>query len=458
METTATTWLEQAREQQQASLSSLLPPRSIDYFSDERHAEAAARVRIIGPEDLSPDQRGPFDRILQWAHRPDKPVLSLGGYAGTGKTTLVSTVADVLCRQRGLQVAFLTPTAKASSVLMRKLGKLAYAATFIGTVHSFMYVPILDQNEELIAWGRRYFERVEYPDGSVSYMAKGKTDVPRLNLIVVDEASMVNGEMEADILAFGIPVLAVGDHGQLPPVQGQSSWMTSPDIRLERIHRQAADNPILALATFVREEGRMPPGVQDFGIPYFHSLNAMEGALCDAYLRRGQHEVAMITYTNRLRAQLNLAVHRELLDSDDPCKGTQVICLKNDRPMINGMRGTIVSDVEHKHIWGVGRVEFPDEGLIYEGPFLRKQFGLAKVPKNLDVASELLGRRVDKLEQLGVLLDYGYALTCHKAQGSQFQEVFVVLEGGRRPNDYARWLYTAITRASDQLSFCETWS
>jgi hypothetical protein len=396
-------------------------------------------------------------RCIQVAH-PSHCYLAGYEMVVTHNTTLTSTVANVLCNEMGRQVAFLTPTAKAGSVLQRKLAPLNIPTAFCGTVHSFMYTPILDEKEELVGWGRRFFERIKEADGTVSYIAKGKkSDLPKLHLIIVDEASMVNGEMEDDILAFGIPVLAVGDHGQLPPVQGISTWMQDPDIRLEKIHRQAEDNPILAVATFVRERGYLPPGIENFGIPYFRSLGSMESALLNAYEARGQHEVALICYTNRLRADLNIAVHRELFGDRHPTRGSQVICLKNDRPLINGMRGHIVSDVEQRDIWSIARVSFPDANLIYDGPFLSAQFGVAKVPKNLDVAEDLVGRRVRKLEELGAFFDYGYAMTAHKAQGSQFQEVFVVLEGGRRPNDYPRWLYTAITRASERLSFCETW-
>lgn len=435
----------------------LLPPSEFRFLGVQEGATAPARAFL--PDDLSADQLDAYNRVLRWYEKVGTGVLSLGGYAGTGKTTLVSTIAQELCIERGKAVAFLTPTAKAASVLRRKLAPLGLSIdkTYIGTVHSFMYAPMLDAKQELVGWSRRYFEKIEGEDGQVTYRCKNADDIPQVDLIIVDESSMVNEDMEDDIKAFGLPVLAVGDHGQLPPVQGRSSWMTEPNIRLERIHRQAENNPILALATYVRETGLLPKDVESFGIPYYRKLQAMAEPLKVAYGLRGEHEVAMVCFTNRLRAELNIEVHRELYKSDVPTNGSQVICLKNSKQLINGMRGFIRSDVKKKHIWSIARVQFPDEGFEYRGPFLTSQFGEAKIPKNIDVASELVGMKLTKMDQLGALFDFGYALTCHKAQGSQFQEVFVVLESGRRPQDYARWLYTAITRASEQLSFCETW-
>lgn len=436
-------------------LPDCLPEVRIRHLSPEE--DGAGAVKLLAPKDLSPDQRLVYDQALAWVKSRRPSVLAIGGYAGTGKTTLVATIAHELCIKRRKAVAFLTPTAKAASVLRRKLAPLQLPTTYVGTVHSFMYSPVLDQYEGLAGWKRRYFTRTENDDGSYSYECKDSEDMPRVDLIIVDEASMVSEEMELDILQFKVPVLAVGDHGQLPPVQGTSSWMTKPDLRLEKIHRQAEDNPILALATYVREEGGLPRNVSDFGIPFYRGLYALGDPLEDAYDRRGHHEVALICYTNRLRARLNMEVHRSLHDGHaEPGKGSQVICLKNNSPLVNGMRGVLVSHVEKRDIWYVGDVHFPDENYIYSGPFLQRQFGEAKAPKDTNAASELVGRPIDRMKDLGALFDFGYAMTCHKAQGSQFEEVVVVLEHGRRPQDYARWLYTAITRASEKLSFCET--
>ena len=77
-------------------------------------------------------------------------------------------------------------------------------------------------------------------------------------LIIVDEASMVDDMMIRDLRSFGVPILAVGDHGQLPPVGGVGSLMKNPNLRLEQIHRQAEGNPIIALSKMMREEGRLP--------------------------------------------------------------------------------------------------------------------------------------------------------------------------------------------------------
>jgi exodeoxyribonuclease V len=440
----------------EAETSTALPPNTIHYLDEEDRP--TSHTRLFTPSDLSPDQKSAFDRIMAWVKAPGaQKVMSLGGYAGTGKTTLLSTITHEICNVQKKAVALLTPTAKAASVLRRKIAPLhLIPAPFCGTVHAFQYSPITGDHEELTGWARRYFQKFEDENGNVTYQAKGKGDRPRVNLLIVDECSMVNREMEEDILAFGVPVLAVGDHGQLPPVQGKSTWMTEPTIRLERIHRQAEDNPILALATYVREEGRLPPGLDNFGIPYYRSLKEAELPLLRAYDTYGQHDVMMLCFTNRLRARINQGVHKRLFGTDQPTRGSQIICLKNTHDLINGMRGFLRTAPTVRDIWHLGEVHFPDEHFVYDGPFLRAQFGQAKPPKNTQVAAQLIGRPIEKLDQLGALFDYGYAMTVHKAQGSSAKEVFVVLENGRRPNDYARWLYTALTRASEKLSFVET--
>jgi exodeoxyribonuclease-5 len=433
-------------------LSTALPESYTEFLPAVENASPAAKVLL--PEDLSDDQNKAFKQILSWYTSKTTRVFSLGGYAGTGKTSILALIAHTLCVEQKKQVAFLAPTAKAASVLRRKLDALRMSATYVGTIHGMLYSPVLDHKEELIGWSRRYFTKRVLPSGEIEFIAK-IGDIPKLHLIVVDEASMVDENLENDILALGVPVLAVGDHGQLAPVQGKSTWMTWPNAKLEKIHRQAADSPVLALATFVREEGYLPPSLQTFGIPYFRELFELEEPLQADYKQYGLHEVAMVCYTNQMRGRLNASVNRHLFGADEPVPGSQIMVLKNRTPLINGQRGFVTKILKKKDIWHVASVYFPDENFNFVGPLLSSQFGLPKAPKNLEEASRQVGRTVDKMENLGVIADYGYAATCHKYQGSSAKSVFVVLEKGRRPNEYVRWLYTAITRAVDKVSFVE---
>ena len=442
-------------------MSLSLPPVSYRWLPKEQNRNKTHKR--IDVHQLSDDQTKAFDQVLKWSTSRSTKVYSVGGYAGTGKSTLTAVLAEELVLNKRKAVAFLTPTAKAACVLRNKLSTSQLPSdVYIGTVHGFMYIPVTDARGELLGWKRRYFEK----QGD-TYVCRQDAQVPKLDLIVVDESSMVNEAMEEDILSFGVPVLAVGDHGQLPPVIGRSTWMRSPTVRLEKIHRQAADNPVLALATYVRENGGLPKNFgtyaeKEFEIKYMKSLKELQEPLTRAYDQRGQHEVAVACYTNRVRCILNKGIHIELfgdlVNAEFPTKSTQVICLKNsDRMLVNGMRGFCVSEPETKQCWEVGEVEFPDESFVYKGPMWKYQFGSQSLPKNVDEASEIAKLQIEKMDECGAFFDFGYALTVHKLQGSSVEELFIVLEQSCKPKEFSRWLYTAITRASQKLHFVESW-
>jgi exodeoxyribonuclease-5 len=430
---------------------------------NQRTTEHDAKQSSVTVKDLSPDQRAVYDKVLRWFEtrlwetNPKERIFTLGGLAGTGKTTVLSLLLKELAVERRKLLAVMTPTGKASTVLARKLGRLVPFCAYLGTIHGFMYTPIVNANEELTGWGKRYFEK----QGD-TYVAKGGK-IPRLDMLVVDESSMLNRELESDLEAFKMPILAVGDHGQLPPVQGKNTWMKNPRERLEQIHRQARDNPILALATFIRETGDLPSprnrrfALEDIGINYYTSLAEASPRMIQTFEERGFQETAVITYTNALRGRLNRGIHKHFIGSNVPQAGTQVICLKNDRDigLINGMRGHIRNTPVEQGVWFIAEVDFPDENVRYTGPFVRAQFGLPGVISGVEEASQLLKLPVPSMKKLGAFMDFGYALTCHKAQGSEFSDVFVVLERARTPNDYAKWAYTAVTRASQRLSIVE---
>lgn len=417
--------------------------------------------------ELSLDQARAFTTLRTFAlvkHKRTAPRISLGGYAGTGKTTVSSELANELVHEYGKRIAFLAPTGKAASVLRRKLARLAFPPDYyIGTIHGFLYRPVLDEQERLRGWVKRHFR----PDGEGFVSENARDEIARLDLVMVDEASMLNEALEKDVAHLGVPIIAVGDHGQLPPVQGRNTWMQRPEALLETIHRQAEDNPILALAEIVRETGKLPPreNLHAVGIETFSSLKDFAPALQRSYAEVGLGETAMITWTNRLRTELNESVQKHLFGELRPVPGSQLICLKNDYPVVNGMRGFVeeVNAWDKAHQYHL-RIAFPDEpsstdptqALMFHGPVFRPQFGLQRPVDGTQAASELAQHPISTMEECGALYDWGYALTCHKAQGSEFRHVYIVLEPGSEPNDFARWLYTAITRASEKVSFVWT--
>lgn len=401
--------------------------------------------RIFDPpryETLSADQREVYDTILPWIFSPHKQRqwLSLGGLAGTGKSTIVAVLADELMRQ-GLNVVFTAFTGKAVDVLARKLATYGIHAECC-TLHSMLYTPQLDERECITGWNKKYD-----PTGGWDPTAAEPPD-----LIVVDEASMLNRTMWEDLLEIGAPILAVGDHGQLPPVGGEMlSLLNPPDLVLEKIHRQAEDNPILALAHHVRRGGSLGnfhgPWTTDDGLSGVFPVYDFEQVV--DYLA-WDFDAAGICYFNNTRVELNHLVRqrRGFVGPDF------VICLRNaQRTVFNGMRGILRDCVPKEPLERTKAdavIDFPDHDMRVVAEIQLGQFGRART---IDDLTDPQFSWAEKLSWLGLLFDFGYIMTCHKSQGSQWRTVALKPEVSYRDEmeARARWLYTAVSRASERL-------
>lgn len=432
----------------------------------------------ITVKDLSVDQSAAYDSIMRWVGDTNAGgLLSLGGYAGSGKSTLVSLVANEIELP-----AFAAFTGKATSVLRRKL-KAAGTETvgaqrkkddssfyerrpYCGTIHSLIYAPCecLEQEEE---------EKEKDENGlCVQCLGKGWHRREALDrnygLIIVDEASMVDDVMLQDLRGYNVPILAVGDHGQLPPVSGSGSLMKNPNLRLEKIHRQAEGNPIIALSKMIREEGRLPESMNGGDAVQFGQMRFIEQLIQERYTSASAErmlEMGLACYTNRRRVGLNDAVRRARGTARTaPKAGEHLICLRNMRaeggraPIANGMRGVLQSDVtegkngkSETHV--IGNVAFPEDEIKAHGyDMLVAQFGREKTFQSVDELVRETGLR--SFSSAGALFDFGYAMTVHKMQGSQFDDLVVCAErpGPVDEESWRRWLYTAVTRAAKKLT------
>lgn len=395
---------------------------------------AATATKEIGRSDLSEDQVSVYDSIMSWHDDPNgRQYLKVGGLAGTGKTTLIAAVARELERVNGIHICYAAFTGKAVNVLSKKLNNAGIYGQ-CSTLHSLMYVPAVDDNGNISGWEKR----------------------PALpfDMVVVDEASMVGADLWQDLLSYGLPVLAVGDHGQLPPI-GDSvvNLMMSPDLRLERIHRQAEGNPIIAFAQWVRN-GKSARNFQpsDSRVTFVRSFAEIVGDVV-----KDADNFAAICYTNKTRVAINTLARRTLGRMlHDPCEGDTVICLKNRKPIFNGMRGVLTSVSEDINEWGGQgvHVSFPDDKLSVVTRTQKQQFNQPKTIDKLDAISDSNGQHPNSWHRLGMFFDYGYGMTCHKAQGSQFAKVVVIPDGALAYADADmrnRWWYTAGTRAAEML-------
>jgi exodeoxyribonuclease-5 len=406
--------------------------------------EPAPAHRKLTVRDLSPDQREAYDAVLAWK-KSGRKLFTLAGYAGSGKSSVVSVLAASGAWKK---IAFATMTGKAASVLGGKLAAVgvSMADHSCGTVHRLIYRPNTDpKTGAVLGWHRR-----PSLDGD-----------PKL--LVIDEASMVDDETLVDLQSYGVPILAVGDHGQLPPVRGGGSLMRTPDVRLEKIHRQAEGSPILKLSAAVRETGVLPRDLEDGRAVRFIRRSDIGAFIAFTYAEMQgaeAHERAILSWSNAQRVRLNHLVRQARFGRNvpgEPVPRDQVICLRNDSEsgFYNGMRGFLVSpriDREGRDYLG-SKVRFVDEDFVVRARMLRAQFGRPKTFASLDELGEVCVKRPKSWKGVGHFFDFGAAMTTHKSQGSQFRSVLVdcARPGAASDEEWKRWAYTSTTRASHEL-------
>jgi exodeoxyribonuclease-5 len=356
-----------------------------------------------------PQQEAALKAAAGWLKRGEPKLFRLFGYAGTGKTTLAKKIAE------GVEgdVAFGAFTGKAALVMRAK------GCAEARTIHSLIY------------------RASETETGEPSFVLNEDSAVARSKLVIIDECSMVDAELGRDLLSFGKPVLVLGDPGQLPPVKGGGFFTSAePDVMLTEVHRQAADNPILRLSMLVREGKRLSPGA------YGESQ----------IIKRAEIDSGMVTAANQLLVGLNRTRRaynmrmRELFGraGEFPEAGDKLVCLKNNhkKGLLNGGIWLVKSTAATRKKKLLMNVVSEDDP--------------AEKPRRIGVLPEFFRGLEETLPPLvrkdSDEFDYGYALTVHKAQGSQWDNVILFDESYAFREHRARWLYTGITRAAKRLT------
>ena len=412
--------------------------------------------------DWSPQQDKALMSVGRWLRDPgNKQLFRLFGYAGTGKTTLARHLAEGVDGS----VLFAAFTGKAASVLKKS------GASNAQTLHSLIYHPKERSKERLLGLKQEledcqlmlHEQRAEEPpdwpgnpeledriqrlQGEIRSEEKNnqrpdftlnlESSLREASLLVVDECSMVDEEMAQDILSFGTPVLVLGDPAQLPPVRGTGYFTDAqPDVMLTEIHRQAEDNPIIALATKVRQGHRLEFG--DYGESAVINRAAPELALA-------AHQVLVGKNATRISTNRRM---RELKGYEPrwPVAGEKLVCLRNDKEhgLLNGTLHVTTDDSEEFGGY-VNLCIRPDDYPDAE-PVL-----VPAHPEHFDGDPEQIGYWDRRNAQE---FTFGYALTTHKAQGSQWGRVLIINEAGvfRTPDTRRKWLYTAITRAQEAVT------
>lgn len=398
----------------------------------------------------SPDQDRALKAIDEWLKRGDSPRFSLGGYAGTGKTTLAKHIAENF----NGEVKSGAFTGKAASVLRSK------GMPNATTIHKLIYQPkgsvgeseieelqnlIEDEAKKrepdemkLFTW-RRELEK-KNADSSAVFERKSECEIQEADLVIIDESSMVDRRMGSDLESYGVPILYLGDPGQLPPVKGKPHLGPNDyDFVLEEIHRQAADSPIIWLANEVRHGRSVKFGEMGDGLVKILRKSDWD---IEAIVASDQ----VITGMNRSRYNITRQM-RKFIGFDDvfPRANDKLICRKNDHELgvLNGVTCRAMDEGKKKGNIIYLPIEYDGRNLgvkICDPGYFQEHYGeRTHFPKG------------DGIQHF----DYGYCITGHKSQGSQWNHV-VVADDRMRANDRVqrqKWLYTVFTRAEERLTY-----
>jgi exodeoxyribonuclease-5 len=404
---------------------------------------------------FSPNQSKALDAIAAWLADPhSKQTFCLAGVAGSGKSTLVEHIVQGLTGK----ILYGAPTGKAALVMRNK------GCPTAATIHSLIYTvagdpPSKEQIEKLQEEIKRLYAANEpgaratadrlveqLKQAEAARQRKGprfslnlSSELKYAKLGVIDEGSMIDARMGADLESFGTKLLVIFDPAQLPPVYG-AGYFTSrePDAFLDEIHRQALDSPILQLADLARKGKSLPRGKIGEGVEVLrYGDPSLEQRALSAEI--------ILVGRNRTRHACNAKIRRLLGRAGEPAPipEDRVICLRNSHELglLNGSTWTVkrctpdldkmTAKIEVLSTEGKDQVECS----TWLHPFMAREDELNDLPRR------------DHQE-----FAWAWAITTHKSQGSAWNDVLVFDESRQFGRDAHRHLYTSITRAVRTLT------
>jgi exodeoxyribonuclease-5 len=363
---------------------------------------------------FTPHQDAALSAVANWLKsasrsRGKSSIFRLFGYAGTGKTTLAKHIAEGVDGK----VLFAAFTGKAACV-MRAKG--CFGAS---TIHSLIY-RARDSGEE-----------------TPSFDLWNEAPASKAKLIVIDECSMVDAELGRDLMSFGVPVLVLGDPAQLPPIQGGGFFTDAkPDVMLTEVHRQAQHSPIVRLSMDIRAGNALAEG-------QYGETTVVRREALDPQRVIDADQVLVGRNSTRRKYNARMREHRGFTDPL-PAAGDKLVCLRNNKRkgLFNG---------------GLWQVK--------QRPAARRSILKLQLKPDEDVGAKGVKVSVRPECFTGGLeefdwpqrkpydeFDYGYVLTVHKAQGSQWDDVVLFDESFAFQDSRERWLYTGVTRAAKRLT------
>ena len=391
--------------------------------------------------ELNEKQKNGLTLALQRYKNKEKYTV-IAGYAGAGKSTLVRFIIEEF-KTYGVKetdVCFACFTGKAAQVLLKKGNKNVI------TLHKLLYKSIPKESGGF----------VRIPNPSIPY-----------KIVVVDEVSMAPKTLMDLLFKHNVYVICLGDPFQLPPVDKKEDnhLLDAPHIFLDEIMRQAQESEIIQLSMAIREN---------------RPIEAFQGKEVQI-LNKEELNTGMLTWadqilvaTNATRVSINAQMRKLLNFGEKPQDGDKIICLRNywdcfsdnEEPLVNGTIGILKDSFLTKRYLprivkstdGLSHIDLimgdfiSDSGMYFHSLEMDKKM-IDTGEFSLDWKTVYQLNRNPKTRDIPPLeFTYGYAITCHKAQGSEWDKVLVIEE--KFPFDkieHARWLYTAVTRSSEKL-------
>ena len=418
-------------------------------------------------------QQKAVDEITKHLIHGDILTWTLMGYAGTGKSTLAAYLADV-ADEAHMKVSFVAPTNKAVQVL-KDMGN-----DNCSTIHRLLYH--VDENTGKFEkkWSAYKYEE------ALRELNEGRTKFEEL--LICDEASMLSdtllNDLEEYAICYGCKVLYMGDPFQLPPVERctRTVFDNENSSFLTEVMRQGKGSAVLTWATALRKkEASFSPNTTE-GDVSIENRNSLWAEYLNK-LRAGK-DITMVTWKNDARVRFNLCVRKVLGYEGKPLQeGEPIMGISNGMYLCNGETDSVPNNITLlgkepicQVSYGSGDIKMIDaEFYRYRKDDTKRliilvpDFSGASIP-----ASSIKGlpewyhendfkrqfvkpvgekKTRYKLREEVTICTYGYAVTAHKSQGSQWDEVFITgtskLYG--EPTTNARWLYTAITRAKKHV-------
>lgn len=421
-------------------------------------------------------------------------IFLIRGYAGTGKTSIISTLVKTL-RDRRVPIVLMAPTGRAAKVLT------AYSSYVASTIHR-----------------RIYFAMTNSAGNLVLKLQKNKL---KNAVFIIDEASMIPDEradehgggrsLLDDVMEFvysgeRCKLILVGDVAQLPPVgltvspALNSVYLKNTysnqvrKVELTQVVRQKKESGILANATRLRQvmisKNYLPPYFDIYGFKDIIRItsNELMEEIVSSYNLMGQDDTVLITRSNKRANQYNMAIRTQILQRENEIEaGDILMVVKNNYFWLENTskagflaNGDLIEvmgirDIEEKHGYRFATIEarlidYPDETeisvkvildtLTSEGPALNTQQNNSLyqnvLEEYMDIGDKKIRReKVRNDEYFNALqIKFAYAMTCHKTQGGQWHTIFIdqgFITPERMNLDFLRWLYTAVTRATKRV-------